>query len=65
MSSEKGKGRGQVTSYCDWMSQLPDELHKIPLFNLAIPGMKLKQYANSYSATAFNLYTVLFPVFIT
>lgn len=38
MSTEKGKRGGEVTSYCDWMSQLPPELHSIPLFNLAIPG---------------------------
>ncbi|XP_037320004.2 PI-PLC X domain-containing protein 1-like [Pungitius pungitius] len=25
-------------SYCNWMSQLPPELHDIPLFKLAIPG---------------------------
>ncbi|XP_067344061.1 PI-PLC X domain-containing protein 1-like [Channa argus] len=34
----KGKGKEKATSYCDWMSQLPPELHDIPLFNLAIPG---------------------------
>ncbi|XP_070783279.1 PI-PLC X domain-containing protein 1-like isoform X2 [Enoplosus armatus] len=38
MSTEKGERRGEVTSYCDWMSQLPPGLHNIPLFNLAIPG---------------------------
>ncbi|TNN04185.1 hypothetical protein fugu_001214 [Takifugu bimaculatus] len=27
-----------ISSYSDWMSQLPVELHNIPLFNLAIPG---------------------------
>lgn len=31
-----------VTGYSDWMSQLPPELHNIPLYDLAIPGMKLK-----------------------
>lgn len=36
-----GKERRKVTGYCDWMSQLPSELHTIPLWNLAIPGMKL------------------------
>ncbi|XP_059181305.1 PI-PLC X domain-containing protein 1-like [Centropristis striata] len=36
MSAQKGKR--EVTSYSDWMSQLPPELHNIPLFNLAIPG---------------------------
>ncbi|XP_036937867.1 PI-PLC X domain-containing protein 1-like [Acanthopagrus latus] len=38
MSATRGKKRRAVTSYCDWMSQLPPELHNIPLFNLAIPG---------------------------
>nr|XP_019938521.1 PREDICTED: PI-PLC X domain-containing protein 1-like isoform X1 [Paralichthys olivaceus] len=38
MSAEDDTGRGQAPSYCDWMSQLPDELHNIPLSNLAIPG---------------------------
>ncbi|XP_030255566.1 PI-PLC X domain-containing protein 1-like isoform X2 [Sparus aurata] len=38
MSATKGKKKREVTSYCDWMSQLPPELHNIPLFNLAIPG---------------------------
>ncbi|XP_073346264.1 PI-PLC X domain-containing protein 1-like [Pagrus major] len=38
MSATKGKKRREVASYCDWMSQLPAELHNIPLFNLAIPG---------------------------
>ncbi|XP_070847126.1 PI-PLC X domain-containing protein 1-like isoform X1 [Chaetodon trifascialis] len=37
-SAEKGRRRRNVTSYCDWMSQLPPELHSIPLFHLAIPG---------------------------
>ncbi|XP_042363196.1 PI-PLC X domain-containing protein 1-like [Plectropomus leopardus] len=36
MSAKKGKK--EVTSYRDWMSQLPPQLHNIPLFNLAIPG---------------------------
>ncbi|XP_029312627.1 PI-PLC X domain-containing protein 1-like [Cottoperca gobio] len=36
MSAEKGKR--EVTSYCDWMSQLPPDLHNVPLFNLSIPG---------------------------
>lgn len=31
-----------ISSYSDWMSQLPVELHDIPLFNLAIPGKKVK-----------------------
>ncbi|KAK2820938.1 hypothetical protein Q5P01_023897 [Channa striata] len=34
----KGKGKDKNTRYRDWMSQLPPELHNIPLFNLAIPG---------------------------
>ncbi|XP_035001986.1 PI-PLC X domain-containing protein 1 [Hippoglossus stenolepis] len=38
MSAEKDTGSGQVTSFCDWMSQLPGELHNIPLCSLAIPG---------------------------
>ncbi|XP_053269782.1 PI-PLC X domain-containing protein 1 isoform X2 [Pleuronectes platessa] len=38
MSAEKDTGSGQVPSFCDWMSQLPGELHKIPLCSLAIPG---------------------------
>uniref|UniRef100_A0A3Q3Q054 Phosphatidylinositol-specific phospholipase C X domain-containing protein n=1 Tax=Monopterus albus TaxID=43700 RepID=A0A3Q3Q054_MONAL len=37
MSAEKGKGI-EVINYCNWMSQLPPELHNIPLFNLTIPG---------------------------
>ncbi|XP_070708324.1 PI-PLC X domain-containing protein 1-like isoform X2 [Pempheris klunzingeri] len=37
-SAEEGEGRREVTSYCDWMSKQPPELHNIPLFNLAIPG---------------------------
>lgn len=41
MPAGKDKERN-VTDYCDWMSQLPAELHNIPLCNLAIPGMKLK-----------------------
>lgn len=40
--SVKGKTKGGVSGYSDWMSQLPAELHNIPLFNLAIPGKKLK-----------------------
>ncbi|KAM6898073.1 PI-PLC X domain-containing protein 1-like [Lycodopsis pacificus] len=32
------KAKQEVTSYCDWMSQLPPELHNIPLFDLTIPG---------------------------
>ncbi|KAL7372111.1 hypothetical protein ABVT39_010407 [Epinephelus coioides] len=32
------RGKREVTSYCDWMSQLPPQLHDVPLFNLAIPG---------------------------
>lgn len=32
------KGKREVTSYCDWMSQLPPDLHDIYLYNLAIPG---------------------------
>ncbi|XP_037610212.1 PI-PLC X domain-containing protein 1-like [Sebastes umbrosus] len=31
-------GKREVTSYSDWMSQLPPELHDIHLYNLAIPG---------------------------
>ncbi|XP_076616842.1 PI-PLC X domain-containing protein 1-like isoform X2 [Chaetodon auriga] len=38
VSAEKGRRRREVTSYSDWMSQLPPELHSIPLFHLAIPG---------------------------
>ncbi|XP_041819227.1 PI-PLC X domain-containing protein 1-like [Chelmon rostratus] len=38
MSAEKGRKKREVTSYSDWMSQLPAELHSIPLYNLAIPG---------------------------
>ncbi|XP_060951575.1 PI-PLC X domain-containing protein 1-like [Limanda limanda] len=38
MSAEEDTGSGQVTSLCDWMSQLPGELHNIPLRSLAIPG---------------------------
>lgn len=36
-------------SYCDWMSQLPPELHDIPFFKLAIPGMKLHCTVLSHS----------------
>nr|XP_020505974.1 PI-PLC X domain-containing protein 1-like [Labrus bergylta] len=36
--SKQGKRRREVTSYCDWMSQLPPELHNRSLFMLAIPG---------------------------
>lgn len=39
--SAKGKWEGKVMRYSDWMSQLPPALHNIPLYNLAIPGMKL------------------------
>lgn len=38
MSAEKGRRRRDVTSYSDWMSQLPPELHNTRLFDLAIPG---------------------------
>lgn len=31
-----------ISSYSDWMSQLPVELHHIPMFNLAIPGKQAK-----------------------
>lgn len=41
MSAEKSKKGKEVSSYCDWMSQLPAELHSTPLYNLNIPGMKL------------------------
>ncbi|XP_034564246.1 PI-PLC X domain-containing protein 1-like [Notolabrus celidotus] len=34
----KGGERREITSYSDWMSQLPPELHNIYLFKLAIPG---------------------------
>lgn len=33
-----------ISSYSDWMSQLPAELHNIPLFNLAIPGKQVKPH---------------------
>ncbi|KAM6964736.1 PI-PLC X domain-containing protein 1-like [Tautogolabrus adspersus] len=36
--SKQGKRRRELTSYCDWMSQLPPELHNSSLFMLAIPG---------------------------
>ncbi|XP_060884039.1 PI-PLC X domain-containing protein 2-like [Labrus mixtus] len=36
--SKQGKRRRELTSYCDWMSQLPPELHNRSLFMLAIPG---------------------------
>lgn len=42
MSAEKSKKGGEITSYSDWMSQLPAELHTIPLYMLKIPGMTLK-----------------------
>uniref|UniRef100_A0A3Q0SWX1 Phosphatidylinositol-specific phospholipase C X domain-containing protein n=1 Tax=Amphilophus citrinellus TaxID=61819 RepID=A0A3Q0SWX1_AMPCI len=38
MSAKKGKGGIEVTSYSDWMSQLPSKLWTLPLFDLAIPG---------------------------
>lgn len=42
MSAEKSKNKKEITSYSDWMSQLPAELHSVPLYMLAIPGMLLK-----------------------
>lgn len=43
MSGEKSKNnKKEITSYSDWMSQLPTELHSVPLYVLAIPGMLLK-----------------------
>lgn len=33
-----------ISSYSDWMSQLPVELYNIPLFNLTIPGKQRKLY---------------------
>lgn len=41
MSGEKSKNKKEITSYSDWMSQLPTELHSVPLYMLAIPGMLL------------------------
>uniref|UniRef100_A0A3Q3VWZ6 Phosphatidylinositol-specific phospholipase C X domain-containing protein n=1 Tax=Mola mola TaxID=94237 RepID=A0A3Q3VWZ6_MOLML len=38
MSALKSRKRREVTSYSDWMSQLPAELHSIHLFKLIIPG---------------------------
>lgn len=34
----------QVTELSDWMSRLPAGLHNIPLFQLAIPGMRVKPH---------------------
>lgn len=43
MSGEKSKNnKKEITSYSDWMSQLPTELHSVPLYMLAIPGMLFK-----------------------
>ncbi|CAJ1081175.1 PI-PLC X domain-containing protein 1-like [Xyrichtys novacula] len=36
--SKQGKVSREVTSHRDWMSQLPLELHGVPLFKLALPG---------------------------
>lgn len=39
MSGEKSKNnKKEITNYSDWMSQLPTELHSVPLYMLAIPG---------------------------
>ncbi|XP_068614857.1 PI-PLC X domain-containing protein 1-like [Brachionichthys hirsutus] len=38
MFAGKGRWKREVTGYEEWMSQLPSELHSIPLFNLSIPG---------------------------
>ncbi|XP_069012260.1 PI-PLC X domain-containing protein 1-like isoform X1 [Embiotoca jacksoni] len=38
MSGGKGKESGEVRNNRDWMSQLPAELHTIPLYDLAVPG---------------------------
>ncbi|XP_051273956.1 PI-PLC X domain-containing protein 1 isoform X2 [Dicentrarchus labrax] len=38
VSAEKGKRTKEVTSYGDWMSQLPPDRHSVPLSDLAIPG---------------------------
>ncbi|XP_068439928.1 PI-PLC X domain-containing protein 1-like [Clinocottus analis] len=38
MAMSTKKDERKITSYCDWMSQLPVELHDIPLYDLAIPG---------------------------
>lgn len=40
--SKQGNTRAEITNYSDWMSQLPPELHNIPLFRLAIPGTRRK-----------------------
>lgn len=40
MAAETGKKKKEINSYSDWMSQLPTELHSIPLYMLAIPGMQ-------------------------
>lgn len=42
MPAEKSKQKMEITGYSDWMAQLPPELHNVPLYTLAIPGMLQK-----------------------
>ena len=58
MSALRSRRRTQVTSYSDWMSQLPAELHSIPLFDLIIPGMKmtLTEWDSLHATTMHRLY---------
>lgn len=54
MSAEKSKKKREITSYSDWMSQLPSELHSVPLYMLAIPGMLFKEHNSCYTANDFK-----------
>ncbi|XP_074519928.1 PI-PLC X domain-containing protein 1-like [Halichoeres trimaculatus] len=48
MSKSKQNNAGaEITNYSDWMSQLPPQLHNVPLFRLAIPG--------SHDSMSYNL----------
>lgn len=33
----------------DWMSRLPEELHDVPLWNLALPGRSRDYFIHAYS----------------
>lgn len=53
-----------ISSYSDWMSQLPAELHNIPLFNLAIPGKQVKLHLLSRNNTRHSSIDCKFAQFL-
>uniref|UniRef100_A0A667YQW1 Phosphatidylinositol-specific phospholipase C X domain-containing protein n=1 Tax=Myripristis murdjan TaxID=586833 RepID=A0A667YQW1_9TELE len=38
VAADQAEGREGKSGFSNWMSELPDQLHDIPLWNLAIPG---------------------------